>query len=220
MKTTNTKPIEAIVEALQKETSGIGKRFIEKLVSSGKPYYRVAQEVYSDSVKSAWFEYDVRKLYDATNIAPQFSEEELNQIDETFAQSTNNTTSWGVGHPDAGSYVGYTLIADIVPLDKLPKYAQAVQKSYACCPTDALYSYVASRIKPDLEAIATKQKKTVDNVVDDLYSKAADLHSRGIGFAPKAAYEMTAGRLPSKEIQEKILKSYLTAPTKAGAKED
>jgi hypothetical protein len=218
MTTTKTKPIEAIVEALQKDTSGIGTQFIERLVSSGNPYDQVAQEVYSSSVKSFWFAYEVRTLYDATNILPEFSEDELRQIDETFAKRTNNTTSWGIGHPDAGSYDDYSRIADIVPLDKLPKYAQAVQRSYACCPTDALYSYVASRIAPDLEAIATKQKKTVDTVVDDLYSQAADLHSRGIGFAPKAAYEMTGGRLPSKEIQEKILRSYLTAQ-KTGGKE-
>ncbi|MFH1073410.1 MAG: hypothetical protein V1743_08335 [Nanoarchaeota archaeon] len=219
MKTTNTKPIEEIVEALQKDTSGIGKRFIERLVSSGNPYDRVAQDMYSDSIKRIWFVHNVRTIYDATNILPQFSEDELQQIDEIFAKNTNSTRSLGIGHPDAGYYYAYALIADIVPLDKLPKYAQAVQKSYACCPTDALYSYGASRITPDLEAIATKQKKTVDRVVDDLYSEAEDLHSRGIGFALKAAYEMTGGRLPSKEIQEKVLTSYLTAPKKA-ARED
>ena len=192
----------------------VGEKVLDKIKISKYKLEEAVQEVYhGDTCKHSWFGVDsesVSKLYSKTKIIPKYTSEELTEFDEKMAKSVNHTTGFGIGHEDAGHYVPYSLIKEIIPLKSLPAFKKTVQKCYTqsvnSCSLDLLCLYNATEIKPDFDKIAKETGIKKQKIIDGLYSDAQELSKRW-NVDPKLVYEMS-GIKPSKNIQEKILENY------------
>jgi len=205
--------IGRIVDTLKKRYAG--EKVLERITIPKETLEQAVQEVYhSDNCKSSWYGISVSAiadLYTATGIIPQYTLEELSEIDEKMTRATSTTAGFGIGHEDAGHIIDYKTIKEVIPLDKLPQYKKTVEEIYETsvgfCSLDLFCLYEATEIKPDFESIAAAKEMKVQDIIDDLYLSAQELSGR-YNVDAKLVYAMS-GMLPSPKIQESLLKSYL-----------